>query len=211
MWREWIVCRGWHVPTVRREGDEDRAWEGKIALRETLLYDRDGGWGLENGGPPTEESHSHESGKHKEGRLQTKCWRLYYGVSSGVQTTQTASCKSLYTSTWFHLPCSQVEVLDYLLSVGRAHSFLPSHFFSKYFVARTSFRGVHFPFQWLSMLSSHLYIGLPLGLFPFIFNFITTISLTLLLISSWPDQTIMTVYFCWRLQQWVTYYSKHTI
>ena len=35
---------------------------------------------------------------------------------------------------------------------------------------------VLFPFRWLSMLSSHLSLGLPRGLFHFIFNFITTLS-----------------------------------
>ena len=45
-----------------------------------------------------------------------------------------------------------------------------------------SFRGllsvsdVFIPFRWLSMLSSHLSIGIPLGLFPIIFNFIATLS-----------------------------------
>ena len=46
------------------------------------------------------------------------------------------------------------------------------------FVSRTSFRDVFVPFRWLFMLSSHHSIGLPLGLFAFIFNFITTISIS---------------------------------
>ena len=36
--------------------------------------------------------------------------------------------------------------------------------FSKYFVSSTSFSDVLFPFSWLSMLSSHLVLGLPIGL-----------------------------------------------
>ena len=38
-------------------------------------------------------------------------------------------------------------------------------------------RYVLFPFRWLSMLSSHLSLGLPRGLFLFILKFITTLSI----------------------------------
>ena len=38
-------------------------------------------------------------------------------------------------------------------------------------------RYVLFPFRWLSMLSSHLSLGLPRGLFPFILKFITTLTI----------------------------------
>ena len=47
--------------------------------------------------------------------------------------------------------------------------------FSKHFVLRTSFRDVFYPFYWWSMLSSH--VVFPLGLFPFVFNCITTLSI----------------------------------
>ena len=50
------------------------------------------------------------------------------------------------------------------------------HTSSPQFVPRTSFRDVLFPFRGLSVLSSYLSLGLPLGLFPFIFNIITTLS-----------------------------------
>ena len=52
-----------------------------------------------------------------------------------------------------------------LLSVDQEISVLQSCLFSKHFASRTSFIGVFFPFRWLSMLSSHLIIGLPPGLF----------------------------------------------
>ena len=55
---------------------------------------------------------------------------------------------------------------------------LQSCLISKHFVSRTSFSDVlFFPFQWLWMLSSHLSLGLPLCLFPFIFNFTTTLNI----------------------------------
>ena len=74
-----------------------------------------------------------------------------------------------------------------LLSVDRDINVLESCLFSKYFVSRTSFRDVFFPFRWLSM-SSHLSLGLPLGLFPFIFNFITTLSVeSSSLLMTWPN------------------------
>ena len=58
----------------------------------------------------------------------------------------------------------------------------------KTYFSRTSFSDVFFPFRWLSMLSSHLSIGLPLALFPFIFNFITTLSVEYSpLLMTWPN------------------------
>ena len=58
--------------------------------------------------------------------------------------------------------------------------------FSKHFVPRTSFRDVILPFRWQSMLSS---IGLPLGLFFFIFNFITALSIdSSSLLMTWPSR-----------------------
>ena len=59
------------------------------------------------------------------------------------------------------------------LSVDREITVLQSCLFSKHFVRRTSFKDVFFPSWWLSMLSSH--VVFPLGLFPFIFNCITTL------------------------------------
>ena len=54
-----------------------------------------------------------------------------------------------------------------LLSVDQEINVLQCLRFSKHFVSRTSFSDVFFSFRWLSMLSSHLSLGLPLGLFPF--------------------------------------------
>ena len=62
------------------------------------------------------------------------------------------------------------------MSVDRLFNDLQSCLFSKHFVSRTYFRYVFSPFRWISMLSSHISLGLSLGLFPFIFNFITTLS-----------------------------------
>ena len=61
------------------------------------------------------------------------------------------------------------------LSVDREITVLQSCLFSKHFVRRTSFKYVFFPFWLRSMLSSH--VVFPLGLFPFIFNCITTLSI----------------------------------
>ena len=61
------------------------------------------------------------------------------------------------------------------LSVDREINVLQSCLFSKHFVRRTSFKDVFFPFWWRSMLSSH--VVFPLGLFPFLFNWITTLSI----------------------------------
>ena len=67
-------------------------------------------------------------------------------------------------------------------------SFLQSSQFSKHFAPVTSFSDVFFPFRWLSMLSIHLSLGLPLGLFPFLFNFITTLSIeSSSLLMTWPN------------------------
>ena len=71
------------------------------------------------------------------------------------------------------------------LSVDREINILQSCLFSKHFV---SFSDVFFPFRWLLMLSSHLSLGLPLGVFPFIFNFITTLSVdSSPLLMTWPN------------------------
>ena len=61
------------------------------------------------------------------------------------------------------------------LSVDREINILQSCLFSKHFFRRTSFKYVFFPFWWRSMLSSH--VVFPLGLFPVIFNCITTLSI----------------------------------
>ena len=75
-----------------------------------------------------------------------------------------------------------------LLSLDQEISVLPSFRFSKHFVPRTSFNDVFFPFRWLSMLNSHLSLGLPLGIFPFIFNIITTLSVeSSSLLMTWPN------------------------
>ena len=66
---------------------------------------------------------------------------------------------------------SSPQLLSILINV------VQSCLFSKHLVSRTSFSDVFFPFRWLSMLSSHLSLDLPLGLFPFIFNVITTMSI----------------------------------
>ena len=63
-----------------------------------------------------------------------------------------------------------------LLSVDREINFPQYCLLLKHFVSRTSFIDVFFLFEWLSMLSGRLSLGLPLGLFPFIFNVITTLS-----------------------------------
>ena len=53
------------------------------------------------------------------------------------------------------------------------------------------FRDVFFSFWWRSMLSSHLSLGLPLGLFPFIFNVITTLSVdSSSLLMTWPNHQL---------------------
>ena len=69
---------------------------------------------------------------------------------------------------------------------------------SKHFVPRTSFSDVFFPFRWLSMLSSHLSLGLPLGLFPVIFNFITTLSVdSSFLLVTWPNHPSLFLLITW--------------
>ena len=51
------------------------------------------------------------------------------------------------------------------------------------------------------MLSSHLSRGLPLGLIPFIFNFITHLNVGYSsLFMTWPNHLTL---FCWLLEQWV--------
>ena len=65
-----------------------------------------------------------------------------------------------------------------LLSVNQYISVLQSCLFSKHFVQRTCFTDVFFlaiHFRWLSILSSHLSLGLPLGLFQSIFSCIATL------------------------------------
>ena len=61
------------------------------------------------------------------------------------------------------------------LLVDREINVLQSCQFSKHFVPRTSFRYMSFPFWWRSMLSSH--VVFLLGLSPFIFNCMTTLSI----------------------------------
>ena len=46
----------------------------------------------------------------------------------------------------------------------------------KTFRCEDLFQDVFFSFRWLSMMSSHPSLGIPLGIFPFIFNFTTTLS-----------------------------------
>ena len=77
--------------------------------------------------------------------------------------------------TVHHTPGGAQGSSPEFLSVDREISVIQSCLFSKHFVRRTSFRDVFFPFCWRSMLSSH--IVFPLGLFPFIFNCITTLSI----------------------------------
>ena len=64
--------------------------------------------------------------------------------------------------------------LQNALSVDR---FLPIMSLLNIFCSRPSFRCFLFQFRWLSMLSSYFDIGLPLGLFPVSFNFITTLRI----------------------------------
>ena len=63
-----------------------------------------------------------------------------------------------------------------LLAVDREINILQYCLFSKHVVSRTSFSHVFFPFRWPSMFSSHISIGLPRGLVPFVFNFTITLS-----------------------------------
>ena len=58
-----------------------------------------------------------------------------------------------------------------LLSVDREINVPQSCIFSKHFVSRTSLVYAFFPFRWMSMLSGHLSLDFPIGLFPFIFTF----------------------------------------
>ena len=103
-----------------------------------------------------------------------------------------------------------------LLSVDREINVLHSSLFSKHFGSITSFwyyqkeviepkwlrwldnidshlKGnntydVLFSFRWLSMLSSHLSLGLPLGLFIFVFNVFTSLSIgSSFLPMTWPN------------------------
>ena len=53
-----------------------------------------------------------------------------------------------------------------------------------YFVSRTDLGDVLFPFSQLSFCSSHISIGIRLGLFPYISNSITTLTLCCLYMSS---------------------------
>ena len=57
-----------------------------------------------------------------------------------------------------------------------------------YFISRTAFKDVVFPFTWLAMSSSHLIIDLPLGLFTYISNFNTTIIVdSSSVLMTWPN------------------------
>ena len=57
-----------------------------------------------------------------------------------------------------------------------------------------------FPFRWLSMLSSHLSLGLPLGRFPFIVNFITTLSVdSSSLPMTWPNHRSLFLLITWTM------------
>ena len=91
-----------------------------------------------------------------------------------------------------------------LLSVDQEINVLQYCLFSKHFVPMTSFlRDVFFPFRQLSMLSSHLSLGIPPGVFPFIFNFTTTIRVaSSALLITWPNHR--SVLFL-SLEQWVAY------
>ena len=71
--------------------------------------------------------------------------------------------------------------LQNALSVDR---FLPIMSLLNIFCSRPSFRCFLFQFRWLSMLSSYFDIGLPRGLFPFSFNFITIDAPSILMSSS---------------------------
>ena len=59
-----------------------------------------------------------------------------------------------------------------------------------YFVSRTYFGDELFPFSLLSILSSHITLGIPLCLFPCISNFITTlIDDSSSLLTAWQNPT----------------------
>ena len=77
--------------------------------------------------------------------------------------------------TVHHTPGWTSRIFSRTPVVGRENNVLQSCLFSKHFVRRTSFRDVFYPFYWRSMLSSH--VVFPLGLFPFVFNCITTPSI----------------------------------
>ena len=95
----------------------------------------------------------------------------------------------VHTSSPHHSPdrCSSSIISMTPVSWAR-NKFVQSFLFSKQFVPRTYFRDVIFPLRGLSLLSSHLSLGLPLGLFPFIFNIVTTISVeSSALLMTWPN------------------------
>ena len=98
-------------------------------------------------------------------------------------------------------------------SVDQEFNVLPSSRFSKHFVSMTSFSDVFFPLRWLSRLSSHLSLGLPLGLFPIVYIFITTLRVdSSSLLVTWPNHrslflsltwTIGSILLCWYMSSFL--------
>ena len=84
-----------------------------------------------------------------------------------------------------------------LLSLDREISVLQTFLFSKHFASMTSFKEVLFSFK----LSSHISIGISLGLFSFIFNFITTLPVPYLYKSdSLMERGGLDMFTIWRMQ-----------
>ena len=69
-----------------------------------------------------------------------------------------------------------------------------------YFFSRTSFGDVLIPFSLLSTLSSYLSLGIPLGLFPYISNFITTLIVdSSSLLVTWPNHRNVLSLITWTV------------